>query len=137
MNMDIVLGGYLTDVGGIRHQLPIELNPSNLVIEDVIRNVANAGRGVVVLRYKSLPESGPYELEMHVDAGNFLLMLNVLDEDGDHSVRTPTNNGVGNDLISILGEKYSAKVVTRDLSFVCTVFDEFAHTGNVSTVLLS
>ena len=64
-------------------------------------------------------------------------MLNGNDEDGDHSVRTPTNENMSNDLMIILGEKYPARAVTRDIGFVCSVFNEFAHVGNVSTDLLS
>jgi len=137
MNKDIVLGGYLIDANGARHQLPVALNPSKSTIEDIIENLSKSGKGVVVMRCKSPPESGPYELEAYVDAGNFLLMLNVNDEDGDHSVRTSTNENMPNDLMTILGEKYPARSVTRDIGFVCTIFNEFANDGNVSTDFLS
>lgn len=137
MSKDLVLGGYLIDIDGVRHQLPLTLNPSNSIIEDIIKNVSSAGKGVVVLRCKPIPESGPYELNLYVDAGNFLLMLNVNDEDGDHSVRTPTNENMPNDLIVILGETYPARAVTRDIDFVSAVFDEFAHFWNVPMDMLS
>lgn len=137
MSKDIVLGGYLIDVGGVRHQLPVALNPNDLTTENVIRNVSSAGKGVVVMRCKPAPESGPYELEMYVDAGNFLLMLNVLDEHGDHTVRTPMSKSVANDLISIMGEKYPANAVARDVAFVCAAFYEFARSGDVSMDLMS
>lgn len=137
MSKDTVLGGYLINADGVRHQLPAKLNPSNSNTEDLIKRVSSAGKGVVVMRCKPSPEYGPYELEMHVDSGNFLLMLNGNDEDGDHSVRTITNENMPNDLMTILGEKYPAKAVTCDVGFVCNVFNEFAHLGNVSTDLLS
>lgn len=137
MSKDTVLGGYLINAYGVRHQLPATLNPSNSTTEDIIKSVSSAGKGVVVMRCKPPPECGPYELEVQVDSGNFLLMLNVNDEDGDHSVRTPTNGNMPNDLMTILGEKYPARAITRDIGFVCTVFNEFAHVGNVSMDLLS
>ena len=137
MSKDIVLGGCLIDADGIRHQLPVTLNPSNSTIEDIIKNVSRAGKGVVVMRCKPPPECGPYELEMYADAGNFLLMLNVNDGNGDHSVRTPTNENMPNCLMIILGEKYPAKAVTRDIGFVFAVFSELARAWNVSTGLLS
>ncbi|WP_194945647.1 hypothetical protein [Limnohabitans sp. DM1] len=137
MRKDIVLGGYLINADGVRDQLPAMLNPNNSTTEDIIKSVSSSGKGVVVMRCKPPPECGPYELEMHVDSGNFLLMLNVNDEDGDHSVRTPTNENMPNEQMIILGEKYPARAVTRDIGFVCTVFNEFAHLGDVSTDLLS
>lgn len=137
MSKDNVLGGYLINADGARHQLPITLNPSNTTTTNMIKSVSCAGKGIVVMRCKPPPELGPYELEMHVDSGNFLLMLNSNDADGDHSVRTPANKNTPNDLIIILGEKYPASSITRDIEFVCSVFNEFAHFGDVSTDLLS
>ncbi|MDC8757111.1 DUF6911 family protein [Janthinobacterium fluminis] len=137
MSKEIVLGGYVIDVGGVRHQLPAVLNPIDSIAENVIRNVIGVGKGVVVMRSNPPPESGPYELRMYLDAGYFMLMLNELDEDGDHSVRTPMNAHATNDLVSILGEKYPAKVLVQDIDFVCSVFNEFSHAGTVSTDLLS
>lgn len=137
MSKNTVLGGYLINADGVRHQLPATMNPSNSTIEDTIKSVAGAAKGVVVLRCKPSPEVGPEKLDLYVDDGNFLLMLGVNEEDGDYSVRTPTNENMPNDLVVILGEKYPARAVTRDIGFVCTVFNEFAHVGDVSTDLLS
>lgn len=137
MSKDTVLGGYLLNADGVRRQLPSTLNPSNSTIEDLIKSVTSAGKGVVVLRCMPTPEIGPEKLELYVDAGKLLLMLGVNEEDGDYSVRTPTNQNMPNDLIFILGEKYPAKAVTRDIDFVCNVFNEFSHDGNVSSSLLS
>lgn len=137
MSKETVLGGYLINSDNVRHQLSAKLNPSNSNTEDLIKRVSSAGKGVVVMRCKPSPEYGPYELEMHVDSGKFLLMLNGYDEDGDHSVRTITNKNMPNGLMTILGEKYPAKAVTYDVGFVCNVFNEFARLGNVSADLLS
>lgn len=137
MSKDTVLGGYLINADGVRHQLPATLNPSNSTTEDMMKNVSSVGKGVVVMRCKPSPEYGPYELEVHVDSGNFLLMLNENDAIGDHSVRTLNNENMPNDSVIILGGKYPARAVTRDIGFVCTLFNEFAHAGDVSTDLLS
>ncbi|WP_441294725.1 DUF6911 family protein, partial [Herbaspirillum sp. B65] len=56
---------------------------------------------------------------------------------GEHSVRAMTNENMPNDLMFVLGEKYPARAVTRDIGFVCAAFNEFAETGNVSTDMLS
>lgn len=137
MNQDIVIGGYLIDSDGVRHQLPVALNPSNSTIENIIKSVTNVGKGVVAMHCKPPPEFGPEKLELYVEEGNFFVMLGVNEEDGDYSVRTPTNENMPNDLMTILGEKYSARSVTRDIGFVCNVFNEFAHCGKVSANLLS
>jgi hypothetical protein len=137
MSNEIAVGGYSIDLDGVRHQLPIVFNPDQLVVKCALERVLNSGKGLVVMRRKAPQEHGPYELEVYVDDGNFLLMLNVLDEDGDHSVKTLTNEMMPNGLMSILGEKYSARAVTRDICLVSAVFNEFAQSGNVSAGLLA
>lgn len=132
MRNDIVLGGYVIDAGGFRRQLAITSNPDELTAKNVIENVSGVGKGVVVMRCKSPPEYGPYELEVHIDSGNFLLMLNENDEGGDHRVRTLNNECASREMVVVLGEIYPAKVVARDMAFVCSVLFEFALSGNVS-----
>jgi Family of unknown function (DUF6911) len=132
MSIDTALGGYLIDVDGVRHQLPIVMNPSNSITENVIKKVSNAGRGVVELERKPTPEFGPDKLTLYVDAGNLLLTLGVNEEDGDYRVRTLTNEMMPNALMVIMGEKYPARAVTRDIGLACAAFNEFAHFGDVS-----
>ena len=131
MSLVTTLGGYSIDAAGVRHQLPVILNPSNLITEKSIERVSCAGRGVVVLKNTPSPEIGPEKLELYVDSGNFLLMLGVNDEDGDYCVRTITNETMSNDLIAIMGEKYPATAVTRDIDLVRAAFSEFAQSGDV------
>lgn len=137
MSKETVIGGYLISAEGIRHQLPTTSNPNNSDTGDVLKTVSAAGKGVLVMRRKPTPECGPYELEVYIDSGNFLLMLNVNDEDGGHSVRTISNENMPNELMVVLGEKYPSRAVTRDIGLVCTAFNEFANTGNVSMDMLS
>lgn len=136
MSRDFVLGGYLIGVDGVRNQLPIVSNPSCSIVDDVVKRVVSLGKGVVVLRYKSIPENGPYELELHVDSGRFLLILNVNDEDGGHSVRTPTSKGGEGGYAIVLGGEYPASAVVHNVDFVCSVFNEFLLVGNVSMEFL-
>jgi hypothetical protein len=136
MSIDMALGGYLIDVDGVRHQLSVVLNPSNSITENVIKRVSGAGRGVVELERKPTPEVGPDRLTLYVDAGNLLLMLGVNEEDGDYSVRTLTNEMMPNELMTIMGEKYPARAVTRDIGLACAVFNEFALLGDVSLAVV-
>jgi len=77
------------------------------------------------------PETGPDKLELYVEAGNFLLMLSVNEEDGNYSVRTLTNESMPNELVVIMGEKYPARALTRDIDLACAAFNEFARIGDV------
>lgn len=131
MSIVTTLGGYLVNADGTRHQLPLVQNPSDSITENVIKKVSSAGRGVVVLTCKPTPEIGPEKLELYVDAGNFLLMLGVNEEDGDYSVRTLTNQNMPNQLMVVMGEEYPARAVTRDIDLACAAFNEFARIGDV------
>ena len=106
-------------------------NPSDSIIENAIKKVSNVGRGVVVLASTPIPEIGPEKLELYVDSGNFLLMLGVNEEDGDYSVRTLTNENMSNELMVIMGEKYPARSVTRNIDIAFAVFKEFSKLGDV------
>lgn len=83
------------------------------------------------MEYKTLHRVGPDKLTMYVDRGNLLLMLGVNEEDGDYSVRTLTNGEMPNDLMVIMGERYPAKAVTRDIDLACAAFHEFAQFADV------
>lgn len=131
MSIDATLGGYLVDADGTRHQLPIVLNPSDSAIENVIKKASRSREGVVNLRCKPTPEVGPDKLTLYADAGNLLLMLGVNEEDGDYSVRTLTNESMPNELMVVMGEKYPARAVTRDIDLACAAFIEFARIGDV------
>lgn len=131
MRKETSLGGFMIDAGGIRHQLPSILNPDGADTEDVLSTISVTGKGVLVMRRKPAPEFGPYELAVYIDSGRFLLMLNINDADGGHSVETISNETMPNDLVVILGEKFPARAVTHDAGFVCSAFREFADTGNV------
>ncbi|WP_343725374.1 DUF6911 family protein [Herbaspirillum huttiense] len=132
MRKETSLGGFVIDAEGIRHQLPIILNPHSADIEGVLNAASVSGKGILVMRRKPAPEFGPYELTVYIDSGYFLLMLNINEDDGGHGVGTISNENMPNNLMVILGEKFPARAVTRDAGFVCSAFGEFANTGNVS-----
>jgi hypothetical protein len=132
MSILTTLGGYSYDTDGVRHQLPVIINASGLTVNATIENVVGAGRGVVVLRNKNALEVGPEKLELYAENGKFLLMLGVNEEDGDYSVRTLTNECVSEDFMVIMGEKFPAKAITRDIGCVFKAFNEFALSGDVT-----
>lgn len=133
--MSIVLGGYVLDENAQRHQIPVTLDPDDSVIEEALLSVKQAS-GAIGLRYQPEPESGPYELMLYSENGNFLLMLNEHEEDGDTNVRTINQADIDNELISILGECYPAKAITHDFQTICLAFKEFSDSGDVSGQLL-
>ena len=132
MSIDTTLGGYLINVDGTRHQLPVVLNPSDSIIENAIKKVSSAGRGVVILKCRPTPDIGPEKLELYMDDGNFFLMLGVNEENGDYIVKTVTNEKMPNNLIAIMGEKYPARAITNDVGLACSAFNEFARLGDVA-----
>lgn len=137
MKSEMVLGGYLINADGVRHQLPVVVSPDNLMVDCAIKKVSEAGKGVVQAQRRPCPELGPYELVLYVDASNLLLMLSEHGKTGDHCVRTPANKNAEDRFINILGEKYPAKSIVRDIEFVSAAFKEFIQTGDVSTSLLN
>jgi len=137
MNKEMILGGYYVGVDGIRTQLPIFFHPSASNIKESIMKIVEASQGVVTIRYQQIPETGPYELDVYVDSGNFILMLNEFDEDGENNVRTLNcGNTAESKFVFILGEKYPVQAITRDISHVYLILKEFIQTRNVSTALL-
>jgi hypothetical protein len=134
--MSMVFGGYIVDSDGGRRQLKVVLDPEELIIRDALTSVGKSS-GVVKMRCQSESEGHPYELALYVENGNFLLMLSEYEEDGEHNVRTLTDLNSKNELISVLGEKYPARAVTRDIELVCAVFIEFCRVGDVSTDIMA
>lgn len=134
--MSMVFGGYIVDSDGGRRQLKVVFDPEELIIRDVLTSVGKSS-GVVKMRRQFESEGHPYELALYVENGNFLLMLSEYEEDGEHNVRTLTDLNSKNELISVLGEKYPARAVTRDIELVCAVFIEFCRVGDVSTDIMA
>jgi len=134
--MSMILGGYVIDADLQRHQIPAVTDLNDSIVDENLLNLKE-GNGVLGLRIQPEPETGPYELMLYADEGNLLLMLNEMDEDGDTNVRTLTVSGVENELMSILGESYPAKAVTRDFELVSSIFKDFLHAGNISTDVMS
>ncbi|MGP6489978.1 DUF6911 family protein [Duffyella gerundensis] len=134
--MSMIFGGYIVDSSGARHQLKVVEDPEEFVIRDVLSSISECS-GVITMRHELECEGQPYELVLYLESGNFLVMLSEYDRDGEHGVRTLTDLNSQNELVSILGEMYPARAVTRDVELVYTVFIEFARTGNVSADIMA
>ncbi|MCF4987436.1 DUF6911 family protein [Pseudomonas syringae] len=129
--MSMIFGGYIIDSNSGRHQLEVVVDPEEFVVRDVLSSISKRS-GVITMRRQLECEGQPYELVLYVESGNFLLMLSEYGSDGEHDVRTLTALNSKNEFVSILGDMYPVRSVTRDLELVYTVFIEFARTGNVS-----
>lgn len=134
--MSMVFGGYIVDADGGRHQLEAIMDPEELDVRGVLTSIGK-GSGVIKMWCQSESEDRPYELALYVESEKFLLMLSEYDKDGEHVVRTITDLNSKNELVSILGEMYPARAVTRDVEIVCALFVEFARTGNVSADIMA
>ncbi|WPN64321.1 hypothetical protein QMK48_03905 [Pseudomonas sp. P9_32] len=108
-------------------------------MEDVKSIIYECGRfdGVTSLSITPVPDVGPYEINLYADSGNYLLMLNQYLDDGEHVVRTLNNTSAGTKLIDVLGDCYQANLITRDIGFVVSCFQEFLSFGDVSSLVLS
>lgn len=131
LKIEMVLGGYFIDDMGTRQQLAPSLNPERLEVINMVHKIAEIKKAVLTVQFKEPPNEGPYKLDVYFDSGTFLPLLNVFGEDGDHYVRTYTNEHAANDLVIMLGEKYPASATTGDIDFVCDVLNEFICSGDV------
>ena len=131
LKIEMVLGGYFIDDAGIRHQLTPSLNPERQEVINMVHKIAETKKAVLTAQFKETPNEGSYKLDVYIDSGTFLPLLNVFDEDGDHYVRTSTNEHAANDWVIMLGEKYPASATTGDIDFVCDVLNEFICSGDV------
>lgn len=134
--MNTILGGYILGVDSERQQLPTISDPNYQSVEGALLSLKESN-GVIGLRLQPEPETGPYELTMYSDNGHFLLMLNEYDDDGDSNVRSINQSRSDSELIPILGDYYSANSITCDFQLVCSIFEEFIDTGNVSEHLMN
>ncbi|SEU12702.1 DUF6911 family protein [Pseudomonas graminis] len=134
--MSMVFGGYIVDADGYRHQLEAIMDPEELDVRGVLTSIGK-GSGVIKMRCESESEGRPYELALYVESESFFLMLSEYDKDGEHVVRAMTDLNSKNELVSILGEMYPARAVTHDVEIVCSIFIEFARSGNVSVDIMA
>lgn len=136
MNINMSLGGWFLDDEAKRQQLPVIQNPSDNDIERILHIMRNEA-GVVGIENISAPEIGPYEIVLYVEDGKYFLMLNGYAEDGEHVVRTPSNDSDSKGQVSILGDMYPSKAIISNFDLVQDLFKEFAKFGNVSLTLMS
>lgn len=134
--MSITFGGYVIASDGGRNQLEIVVDPDESDIRNVLVLISRAS-GVVTMRCTPGSEGSPDKLTLYVEAGNFLPMLGEYDSDGEYNVRTLNDISVKNELMVVLGEKYPARAVTRDINLVFSILLGFSRTGNVSSDLMT
>lgn len=127
----MLIGGYVLDPDQGRLQIPIIHQPTAEAVEAIVRQYASRV-GVISLVIDPEPEYGPYKLDLYTDSGNFFLMLTKYLEDGEHDVKTISNQRAGAEMIEILGDRYPARSMTKDINFICSCFKEFLRGGNVS-----
>jgi hypothetical protein len=96
-----------------------------------------AGRAAILGAERvPLANVGPQKLELYAEGGDYLLMLSEYTPDGDVNVRTLRSQDLPPGLVTVLGNQWSAGMVSHDIEIVKRAFVEFVLTGNVSTDLL-
>ena len=104
-------------------------------IESMIRRIGRDS-GVVSLDILDRTDVGPIELQVRSDRNAFLITLGE-ENDREYFVRTFTNPNGSNEVIEILGDRWSTNQVCFDLDVVLNVFNEFFCTGNVTNDILA
>ncbi|MHC3823151.1 DUF6911 family protein [Pseudomonas sp. G3-19] len=132
----MVIGGCTLSPEHGRLQIPLVHQPTMEDVESIIFEYSKFD-GVISLSVTPVPETGPYEINLYADSGNYLLMLNQYLDDGGHVVRTLNNTSAGTKRIDVLGDCYQASLTTRDIGVVISCFQEFLSSGNVSSLVLS
>lgn len=127
----MLIGGFILDPEQGRLQIPIVQSPTEEDVKNTIRRYA-CYEGVIALSIVPEPDCGPRELKVYMDSGNFFLMLSHNLECGDIDVKTISNERAGAEMVDVLGDRYPARSMTKDLDFICSCFKEFLRVGDVS-----
>jgi hypothetical protein len=138
MNKKMIVGGYFVDLEGVRTQLPVISDPSISNIDELFSRLPEACKGVISIRYQQPPDVGPIELNVYIESGKFIPLLNDFDEEGECHVRTlKCDDCAESRFTPIMGENYPSQAITRNANLVCSILKEFVITRNVSVDLLS
>ncbi|MFB3304715.1 hypothetical protein [Pseudomonas sp. AMR01] len=127
----MLIGGFILDPEQGRLQIPIVQSPTKEDVENTIRRYA-CYDGIIALSIVPEPDCGPRELKVYIGSGNFFLILSHNLECGDIDVKTISNERAGAEMVDILGDRYPARSMTKDLNFICSCFKEFLGVGDVS-----
>ena len=99
-------------------------------VEAVLPNLK--GDTTFILNIRPKPESGPDELFIQAENGNYMATMMNVDATGE-SYNDPS--ALGKELIEIGGHDYDPSGVTQDYDLIVRIIKEFFHTGNVSPEL--
>lgn len=134
----MLMGGFILDPEQGRLQIPIVQNPTEEEVEGTVRRYA-CYDGIIALSIVPVPDCGPRGLKLYIDSKSFFLMLSHNLENGDVDVKTLNNQRAGAEMVEILGDRYPARSMTKDLNFICSCFKEFLHVGDVpeSSLIIS
>ncbi|CCP02027.1 hypothetical protein BN439_0939 [Erwinia amylovora Ea644] len=87
--------------------------------------------GTLTLDILTSIETGAGTLQVRTENGYYLMTLGEIFED-EYQVRTYWDPSKLDTEIMILGDRWSARQVTKNFDIVVKVFEEFTSTGNVS-----
>ncbi|WPN64328.1 hypothetical protein QMK47_04845 [Pseudomonas sp. P9_35] len=132
----MIIGGYTLSPEHGRSQIPLIDQPTLEDVRSIICEYSKVG-GVASLSIFPAPETGPYEINLYADSGNYILMLNQYLDDGEHVVRTLNNMSAGAKMVDVLGDYYPESFITRNIDIVISCFQEFLRSGDVSFAVLN
>lgn len=104
-------------------------------VEDLLIKLKGK-EGTVRLQILPDPDIGPSHLGVSAENGFYLLTLLEYTED-DSDVRSYWDNSKPDKKVTIHGDYWPEKQLTKDFDLVINIFKEFYNIGNVSTDFLN
>ncbi|MEX4002147.1 hypothetical protein AB4Y38_25005 [Paraburkholderia sp. EG285A] len=128
--MNGIIGGYVGGVGAKRAPLNPVFGPDLIMIERLVE-LFNEQDGLVVLRV--LPVSTPlaYELSLYAEHGMFVLLLNMIEGNDNAILDILSLSGLDFGFVSVPGDIYPRRAVTRDFAVVRRIFRVVAELGSL------
>ncbi|WP_156967248.1 DUF6911 family protein [Paraburkholderia ferrariae] len=132
--MNGMIGGYVVRAGAKRDALSPVYSPDLSTVERLIE-LFNEQDGVVVLRVVTTATTAPpalpafCELALYAEHGLFVLLLNAMVGDEAAAIDLPGVDGLDCGFVSMPGDSWARRAVTRDFAVVRQTFRAMAGLG--------
>lgn len=124
--MNGIIGGYVVGTGARRDALIPVFSPDLSTVERLIE-LFNEQDGLVVLRVAPTAARVPYELALYAEHGMFVLLLNTAANQETAVIDILSVDGLDCGFVSVLGDTWPRRAVTRDFAVVRQTFRAMAR----------
>lgn len=133
--MNIMVSGGFIDSNGQKTPFYETKNPPENILLEFLSSFRENSGFLSMLKI-NCDDIGPQSLQVYSESGRFMLLLGVIDEDGEHGVKTLENPDATSGLAIMHGESYPAKAIVNDFEPIISVCREFLNTGNILSIQL-